>query len=261
MAASDPDCSKPNPKDNNRDCGTHNMMIVGQEAIFLSHLPMFASEHRFQVIVEATLKKEGNSVDDAYFNDRKQHQKEKMYTLNPSDVFVLSRIFGGAEARSGFGAGVFRGHLERGGELIPGLDKVQAEVKRVVYAAELPTKAGPPKNLTYILFGKGEDLYLAHQIVRAPDFDQIIAVRVSGQQFAPDDLMRGIIVTIPNRPNSATKKLKPAESVEARAQVSGANQSAPLRLTAGTEFYFEESELKVPPNFGQTALEKAAGFK
>jgi hypothetical protein len=34
-----------------------------------------------------------------------------------------------------------------------------------------------------------------------------------------------------------------------------------MRITAGTEFYFEESELRVPPNFGQTAIEKAAGFK
>src|SRR3954451_7301136 len=152
MAASDPDCSRRTER-NNPDCGTHNMMIVGEETIFLSHLPMFSSEHRFQVILEATFKKGGNSVDKIYFQDRKGHQQTKMYTLMPSDVFVVSRLFLGNtdSRRNSFAANIYRGHLERGGELIPSLnetrlDTTQIEIRRVVYAAELPTEPGRPND-------------------------------------------------------------------------------------------------------------------
>ena len=263
MAASDPDCSAPSEKDNNKDCGTHNMMIVGQEAVFLSHLPMFESEHRFQVILEVTLRKGNSSLDEAYFSDRKNNQQVRMYTLRPNDIFVISRMFPDASERkrSSFDAEVFRGHLERDGKPIRNLNNINAEVKRVVYAAELPIKTDPPKDLTYILFGKGNDIYVAHQIARAPDFDQLMAVQVGGQQFNAEDLERGILVTVPNRPNTAARRLKTKESVDARGQIIGGDRVSQMRITAGTEFYFEESELRVPPNFGQTAIEKAAGFK
>jgi len=190
-----------------------------------------------------------------------------MYTLMPSDVFVVSRLFLGNidSRRNSFAANIFRGHLERGGELISSLDNTrldntQVEIRRVVYAAELPTGPGRPNDLTYILFGKGDDLYLAHLIARAPDFDQIIRAEINGQPFALEDLLKGIIVTVPNRPNSAAERLKTGENVDARGQLVGGNQAAPLRLKASTEFYFEEGELKEPPDFKPTALEKAAGF-
>ena len=38
------------------------MMVVGEQTIFLSHLPMFHSEHRFQVIVEAAFEQNGTSL-------------------------------------------------------------------------------------------------------------------------------------------------------------------------------------------------------
>ena len=113
-----------------------------------------------------------------------------MYTLRPNDIFVISRMFPDASERkrSSFDAEVFRGHLERDGKPIRNLNNISAEVKRVVYAAELPMKTNPPKDLTYILFGKENDLYVAHQIARAPDFDQLMAVQVGGQQFNAEDL-------------------------------------------------------------------------
>ena len=55
------------------DCGQHNMMVVGEQTIFLSHLPMFHSEHRFQVIVEAAFEQNGTSLDRVYADDRRKH--------------------------------------------------------------------------------------------------------------------------------------------------------------------------------------------
>ena len=85
---------------------THNMMLVGEGAAFLSHLPMFrrdesvpelndaktayTSPHRFQVILEAVFTREGKDVTATYFSDREKNPKVNMYTVEPAE-FVLSR--------------------------------------------------------------------------------------------------------------------------------------------------------------------------
>ena len=99
----------------------HNMLIVGQESIFLTHLPMFVapgfmSPHRYQVILEATFTKTGADPQAVYANDRKMNPGTKIYTLNP-DEFVLPslRPTNGQAPVSSFGAKVFRG---RGGRCL-----------------------------------------------------------------------------------------------------------------------------------------------
>jgi hypothetical protein len=78
-ACSDVDCGHPRAiPDKNPDCGVHNMMVVGEKTPFLSHLPMFHSEHRFQVILETTFNKDGTSLDEIYMNDRKNHPNANM---------------------------------------------------------------------------------------------------------------------------------------------------------------------------------------
>lgn len=49
--------------------GIHGMLLFGdQEALYLSHLPMFTSPHNFQVIVEI-------SFDDAIRDSSKKHSE------------------------------------------------------------------------------------------------------------------------------------------------------------------------------------------
>jgi hypothetical protein len=261
-AASDADC-KGNPPQN-LDCGTHNMMVVGEKTVFLSHLPMFHSEHRFQVILEATFRRKEETLDHIYTEDRRSHSRVKMYTVSPADRFVLSRLFA-PEAqpaiRDTFQGTVFRGHLERGGKPINGMEGTEVHVARVVYAKELRPADAKAEKLEYILFGKGQELFLAHRITQTPDFDQLVAVQVDSQHdFTDAELNRGVIVTVPNRENAAAQRLKPQENVAAEAYISGASQSLPLHLQVGLEHYFEEGELLLPAKFDQTALEEAVGF-
>ena len=268
LAASDPECPPPQTRQRlnwkHPDCGAHNMLVVGEKALFMSHLPMFASEHRYQIILEAKLKQAGRDVTETYLQDRATHPQSKIYTVEPSDFFVLSRVIakdGVAASRQSFDAAVFRGHIERDPhEVIPGLDKVQVEIQRVIYAAELTSVSAAPRELTYILFGKDGDFFLAHRIARAPDFDQIIGVTFAQQVFKPEELQQGVTIFFPSRPNSPAKRLKANESVEGQARVAGNSRLLALRLTAGKEFYFEEGELKRKPVFAQTPLERAAGF-
>src|SRR6185369_13090055 len=62
---------------------THNMLVVGEQTVYLSHLPMFqeAGEppmpHRYQAILEVTFTKQ-----EGYVKDRRGHPTTNIYTLN-----------------------------------------------------------------------------------------------------------------------------------------------------------------------------------
>jgi hypothetical protein len=256
---------------------THNMMIVGEKTMYLSHLPMFVIEghpptfdspHRFQVILEATFTDGARDLTANYFSDRAKNPSVKMYTLNPAK-FVLSRVNPSGAALQRFrGNTVFRGHLERDSEPFigftgrkpPAAGVFDVNVKRVIHFHQFDLKATRPARLEYLLFGKGAELFLAHFITNPDDFDQIISVKIDGQSFTDEQLAKGMHVTFNNRGNAAVERLKETENLSGQFQIVGAMPRT-FPVAAVREFYFEEGELAVPPNFETTAEEKKAGFE
>jgi hypothetical protein len=264
-------CDAPNKPD--PDCGHHNMMLIGQESVFLSHLPMFQSEtspeHRFQVILRGTFRKNEENVDGIYLQDRQSHPDIKMYTVVPDEPFILSALFNSdnqGPMRTSFPATVFRGHFERREtapeEILSGVD---VNLTWLVYARELRLDARKSNALEYILFGTAKDLFLAHRITQAPDFDQILSAKIDAHPFTDAELSNGVLVTIPGHANSPAQRLKAHEAVAGMARVTDLNRLLPLQIHVGTEFYFEEGELSSPlvepfKPFEQTPLETEAGF-
>jgi hypothetical protein len=248
----------------NPDCAQHNMMIVGDQTVFLSHLPMFASAHRFQVILEAALVKDKVNSNSVYTKDRKEHSDVRMYTLKPLEIFVLAQLFSGDDkARlTSFPGTVFRGHLERGGVRLKQLTGIDVDVQRVMYAQEIGPPRGPDraKALEYIIFGKGQDIFLAHRITQPPDFDQLLSVKISGHTLTDDELNKGVVVTVPDRPNEPARRLRRGETAKVQGRVTGAQAELPLEVMVVAEPYFEEGELASRFTMDPTPLEIEAGF-
>jgi hypothetical protein len=256
----------------------HNMLVVGEQTVFLSHLPMFqggapgapaldaagtefTSPHRFQVILEAAFTNRGKSVAGIYVNDRQAHPNTRTYTLEPDteDPFVLTHLFtpaGRAERRS-FTATVFRGHLEQGGRPIAGLDPSLVEITRVVHARKLDPRNKPPAELEYILFGKGKELFLAHSIFAPPDFDQVFSIELGGRELSATDLNRDLRVIVPGRKNAAAARLREGQTISAMLTIPGDQAAAatPVTVKTSVEWYFEEGELLAPATFEQTPEE------
>src|SRR4051812_9870439 len=242
----------------------HNMMVVGEKSVFLSHLPMFMSPHNFQVILEATFTSGGRNVQEVYTKDRQSNRQTKMYTLEPQESFKLPTLFTPhPPSRSSFKGTIFRGHLERGGEEIAGLTNIDVFVKRVVYAQQFGRGFDKADKLTYILFGSGQELFLAHVIAKQPDFDQILSVKIDNPP-SDEELSRGVRVTMLGRENSASKRIKEKEELVGQGHVTGAHQFLQLQIQAGVEFYFEEGELSsskmTDSMFDPTPEERKAGF-
>jgi hypothetical protein len=251
---------------------THNMMIVGSTSAYVSHLPMFeglnpddsnefASPHRRQVIMEVTFTQGGKDVTPVYLADRISHPQIRMYTLRPSE-FVLGRVDpAGAALKSFEGNAVFRGHLERPPRqrIIGASGPFQVNVKNVIYFHKFDPRATKPKQLEYILFGKGAELFLAHLITLPNDFDQIISIKAPGHGLTDAQLSQGLHVVIASRDNDPLKRLKEKDKTAGNLQLAG-GKARTLSLEVVREFYFEESELDNDGTMGSTQEETRSGF-
>jgi hypothetical protein len=259
------------------DPATHNMLVVGEQTAYLSHLPMFdglnddktdfITPHRYQVILEAAFTEGNRNLTDVYTADRKKNPAVKMYTFNPA-FFVLPDLdpAGSSPLRKFRGNALIRGHLERGGKSFVGDFKpppaggaFDVNVVNVVHFHKFVPGAAKPAQLQYILFGKGPETFLAHFIAAPPDFDQIISVRVTGQMFTDAERSRGITVALPGRANTAIGRIKEKQQASGTFSIGGSNPK-PLQVEALREFYFEEGELLMPPKFRRTEEEKKSGF-
>lgn len=233
------------PPKEEEEVATHGMTVVGEKSVYLSHLPMFMTPHNFQVILEAAFTKGGESVQEVYVKDRRSNPKIKMYTLKPLDEFMLTTLFRpDPPARSSFRGKLFRRHFERDGEKISALTDFDVKIKRIVYLNELDGVRTKPDKLTYRLFGRPDELFLAHVIAAPPpDFDQIISVKIDGHQFTEQELKDGVEVVFLKRGNSAAERLKEKERLQAQGHVTGAHQFLNLNVEGGVEFYMEEGDL------------------
>ena len=216
------------------------MAVVGTETLFFSHLPMFMSPHDYQVILEARLSQPGGDPQQAYRDDRKRHPDASLYTFNPV-AFVLPELAPPAAKRTKFRGDLFRGHFESppefpaDPELIAG--GINVDVINVVYFQKLLPQRARPEHLEYLLFGKDTELFLAHLITGPPDFDHIVSAKVTGHQFASDELRRGVRVQIEGAPVAA-QRVRPGKAVSA-----SAGQKVAFAVEAVSELYFMEREL------------------
>jgi hypothetical protein len=248
------------PEEAPPDFGRHNMAVVGRDHLYLSHLPMFMPPHDAQLLLDVELAGSGRSLMDVWRTERAEHPDTRLYTMFPEKFALSSLYLPDPPERQAFQATFFRGHLERGGEVIPGLDDVTVNVRSVVFAQHFGTadKAG---DLGYVLFGAGDERFLAHVIASAPDFDQLLAVRIAGMAPDDDEIARGVDVTIPDRANTAATRLRDGETLKARGHVTGAHRFLDLELEDVRELYFEEGELMTSRGaFEPTPLETEAGF-
>lgn len=245
----------------------HNMLVFGEKTIYLFHLPMFdgvtsnktdyTSPHRYQVILAASFHRGVQNLQNIYLNDRRKNASVRIYTLNPED-FVLSRLSSGSPQSpllTVLKARVFRGHFEKGGQVVRGLAGVDVKVNRVVHFRRFNPQAIKPEQLKYLLFGSSQESFLAHYISQPPDFDQVLSVKVDGHSFTEAELGKGIEVTIPDKLNQASERLKEAQQVTGLVQTADA-RTLKFKLKADKEIYFEEGELLISVTYEDTELEK-----
>lgn len=221
--------------------GTHGMLLFGEKTIYLSHLPMFSMNiHRYQVILEVTLTKTGGDAQAAYVQDRRKHPGTRIYTFEP-DPFVLPELDPKNPQRSSFSGTIFRGHFERGGNPIN--ENVVAKVTRVIHFRKFDSQATGLPQLEYFVFGKDQDLFLAHLITRPPDFDQVMSVGQIDRKFTNEELSEGASIIFPRKKNTPVQRIKAGTQMIGQMKQAGTSAAKTVKLRPGVQFYFESGEL------------------
>ncbi len=235
--------------------GHHRMLIIGEETIYVSHLPMWMRPHNFQVILEVTFR--GPDQPQASYIDDRKTTGTRLYTLNPREKWDIRELAPSGPqrlpSRSSFRATIWRNHFESHPVTHPGqrfmiAQDAEVHVENVVYFQELHPRGPGLQDLEYLLFGKGAELFLAHVITHPPDFDQVLSVQVGNHQFTDEDLLQGVRVVFPGRVNTISNKIKEGEQLLGKIQAVG--QDAPgivdLTVAVGIELYVETEELADP---------------
>ncbi len=237
--------SHPGPATSGDRPAGHGMVIIGEQTVYLSHLPMFMRPHDFQVLLHASF----GAADTTYREDRAEHAETRLYTFAP-ERFVLPDLFPGpggeAPKRTSFRGTLVRNHFEQPPAhpepAVEVASDVVVKVLDVVHQHRFDPDAPPLEHLTYLLFGKGRERFLAHLVTRPPDFDHLISVDVTRHEFTDDDLLTGIEVVLDGRPNKPGERLAEGEKAEAVAMIHG--KQVAVQVEVGVELYFETNDLK-----------------
>lgn len=216
--------------------GVHGMLVLGSESVYVSHLPMFMPQHRYQGIWEVSFGEEGDAV---YRTERARPENAKViFTLEPKEFFRLPDL---TKTRKSFRADVYRGHFERPGhERI--LQDVEVTLRRQVHWHPFRNSHERPEPLTYLLFGKEGELFLAHWISLAPNYDQVVSVTPSTPL---GEVPEGAQLVLPKRRDADA--LRAGESVSGL-MIAGCGSEQPFAVTpvdlkVGSVIYLEKGEL------------------
>jgi hypothetical protein len=246
-----PDEQSPDPT-----MGGHGMLVFGEDVLYMSHLPMFMRPHNFQVLLEVDFEEDVRRL----LVDDREATGDGMYTWDPRE-FPIAELdpASGGPARDSMVGNLVRGHFERGGTPIA-MDVV-ARILDVVHFRELDIDARPDegRELTYLCFGRGEQLHLAHEITAGPDFDQILTARLvpgtitdqAGRPAGADagdriELRHAQPVSFPDRRNTPDGRMtpdKPAQGFFFQSIGPGGSHGFRAQVEAVKELYLEIDEL------------------
>lgn len=152
--------------------GVHGMVLFGENALFASHLPLYAHPHDWQVLLRLRVR-------DAALAQaiRTELRAGRQLTLEP-ERFDLLRLDPSAQAPlKRFKGRLYRGHFERGGAL---WQDAEFEVERTLVFRRLSADTPKPAQMQYFAFRDRGIVYLVHRIHGRPDFDHIVSVRGGG---------------------------------------------------------------------------------
>jgi hypothetical protein len=132
------------------------------DTFYISHLPMFHPPHDYQAIVEVKLSPEAKAKYQAAAGSG------KLFTFAPLGTFVLPKQITSLAPIKGT---LFDGHFERGGSELLDTD---LELVRVVYYKKLDPKAPATAPERQIIFGNGNEYFVARDVTTRPGVDEFI---------------------------------------------------------------------------------------
>ncbi|MFE3654386.1 hypothetical protein [Streptomyces sp. NPDC057579] len=223
----------------------HRFLILGKEKLFFYHLALYnpASGHNYQAVFTFEIKDDG-SLRKMYLDDLKENENNWVfYSLYCPDHFELPQLKEGRE---------FNVHLERvvvsEGGAKRKFEQMTTEVTKVVCK---PTDVRHfrelggleyPDYLTYLVFGEGQEIHLAHQLAKQPNWDEVVTVTPQ-QTIDPGTLAKVPTLAIESikDPKDVIKESKLKKGQRYQGKINGS--SPVIDFTVGRQGWWNHTSL------------------
>lgn len=239
----------------------HAFVMLGQKALFLSHLTMYGmEEHNFQLVLQAKLPEDALRQ---YHADRATHPDSTYFLGNsPQDLFTVPDISSGI--RKYFISDIFRGipQLKKyeswpWANQTPVVGGVRCEIERIVYFRHLALTFEAPTTLTYALFGEGDEAHLINCQTKIPDFDHVVSLSEVPNWLTETQLRSGVHVSINAHRTANTVPCSdplPVASELAMVKYRGAGPDLPIKLGYHHWFCTKIANNPAPDPCGENSL-------
>lgn len=156
----------------------HRFLLLGKKNLFFYHLALYnpQSGHNFQAVFDFSIKDNGE-LRDMYLKDLAQHENQRVfYSLRCPHHFELPELQQGKE----FGVHLERVVVKPDGsrdfqQMTTAETMVDCKPENVLSFRKLGNLPYP-EYLTYLVFGAGDEIHLAHQLAERPNWDEAITV-------------------------------------------------------------------------------------
>ncbi|MEU4360101.1 hypothetical protein [Streptomyces virginiae] len=174
----------------------HRFLLIGTDTIFAYHLPLYhVAVHAFQMITKFGL---DGSLRKKYLNDLGNHEDRQVYySLFSEGHWPLKEIVDGT--RTSLQVELERVTVDSTGArtFTKILDETTATCRKQDVVHYKPLDATDyPEHLTYLAFGEGSEVHLAHQLAASPNWDEVITTS-NPAGFEQSDLDHAAALTIP----------------------------------------------------------------
>ena len=216
----------------------HGQLLLGRDTLYLYHLPLFmvnptTHPHNFQVILEVELIS-ADGADRTEFNEDRDQHPDVIYSAKPENFNQSALVldYPGHGPLRALRASVVRGHFERDPhtEII---ESATFDISRVVHFREFVAGGQTLEPLSYLLFGRNGEFFMAHLLSAPPDFDQILAVEIENEGLSDELLRKGLYVSLTERENDIQGRLLRGDAFSCRFDPGGEAEPNPDHGTRG----------------------------
>ncbi|WP_044797444.1 hypothetical protein [Bacillus cereus] len=173
----------------------HGFVMIGNRSLFLEHVPMFSMEnHEYQCILRVSIPEDAMQA----INDQRQKKPDIPLLLAnlSTDLYILPEVASGH--RTSFEGEILiweTDNPQKNSRLIP---HVLVTIEQVIHYRHFALQMNQPSSLSYLLFGKDDELFLSHYINKSPDFMHILQLSEQPAWLSTIQAEASILINFPN---------------------------------------------------------------
>jgi hypothetical protein len=156
----------------------HRFLILGKEKLFFYHLALYnpQSGHNYQAVFSFTIKDSGE-LKKMYLDDRAKHEGQRVfYSLRCPHHFELPELQNGKQFKVHLERVVVKPDNSRDFQQMTTTETTVECKKEDVLSFRKLGDLPYPDYLTYLVFGEGEEIHLAHQLAERPNWDEAVTI-------------------------------------------------------------------------------------